>query len=448
MKIRGINRHISSFQIIILGFFLVIIIGCCLLMLPISTIDGKGASFFDALFTSVSATCVTGLTVHNTAEYWSVFGQIVIILLIQIGGMGVVTIGIAVAMFSGRRIGLMQRSTMKEAIAAYQVGGIVELTGFILRTTAIIELTGAIVMAPSFWSKFGFGRGLWYAVFHSISAFCNAGFDLMGNEMGSSLMGFSANPWINFPVMLLIIIGGIGFLTWDDIRKNKTRFRKYRMQSKVILLTTALLIVLPTIYFFFFEFNKEQWGNMSIMERFLTSVFQAVTPRTAGFNTVDLQKVSEPGQFIMISLMLIGGVSGSTAGGFKVNTLAILLMTTFAVFRRKSDAQCFGRRISSESVYNAITIFVLYLVLFLSGGIIISSIEHIPLLTAFYETASAIGTVGLSIGITSQLGIISRFLLILFMFFGRVGGLTLIFAVVSGKRISHFKYPEEKITVG
>lgn len=220
------------------------------------------------------------------------------------------------------------------------------------------------------------------------------------------------------------------------------------MQSKVILLTTTLLIVLPTIYFFFFEFNKEQWGNMSIMERFLASVFQAVTPRTAGFNTVDLQKVSEPGQFIMISLMLIGGVSGSTAGGFKVNTLAILLMTTFAVFRRKSDAQCFGRRISSESVYNAITIFVLYLVLFLSGGIIISSIENIPLLTAFYETASAIGTVGLSIGITSQLGMISRFLLILFMFFGRVGGLTLIFAVVSGKRISHFKYPEEKITVG
>lgn len=448
MKIQDSLRHISSFQIIILGFLLVILTGSLLLMLPISTQDGTGAGFLDAFFTSVSATCVTGLVVQNTAEYWSVFGQIIILCMIQIGGMGVVTVAIAIAMFSGKKIGLLQRSTMQEAISAPQMGGIVRLTGFILKAMLIIELTGTLCLAPTFCSKFGI-KGIWYALFHSISAFCNAGFDIMGEVEGqTSLMQFVGNPFVVIPIMLLIIIGGLGFLTWDDICKNKYHFRRYRMQSKVVLLTTAILLVSSAIYFFFCEFQSETWMDLSFGERVWAALFQAVTPRTAGFNTVDLAQMNDSSQFVTIILMLIGGSSGSTAGGFKVTTLAVLFMTVWAVFHHKEDVQAFGRRIPYSSVYNAITIFVLYLVLFLTGGIAIGYIEKVPFLTALFEAASAIGTVGLSLGLTSELSVVSKLILIVLMFFGRVGGLTFIFAVISEKHPSHSKFPEEKITVG
>lgn len=449
MGIQKLNRYISSFQLIILGFFLVILLGSFLLMLPIATNDLKGASFLDALFTATSAACVTGLVLHNTAQYWSFFGQAVILLLIQIGGMGVVTVAIAIAMLSGRKISLMQRSTLQEAISAHRVGGIVKLTAFILKTTFLIELLGAVSLYFSFGMEFGWLKGIWYSVFHSISAFCNAGFDLMGEIQGkTSLMYFSANPFVNVSIMLLIIIGGIGFLTWEDIRKNRFQWRKYRMQSKVVLLTTAVLITLPTLYFFFIEFGQEKWQDMSLLERLLASLFQSVTPRTAGFNTIDLSEVSEPGQLITIFLMLIGGSSGSTAGGFKVTTLAVLAMTMTAVFRKRDTAECFGRRLSSESVHNAVAIFAIYMLLFLTGGILICGIEGIPLLTALFEAASAIATVGLSLGITAQLGAISQIILIGLMFFGRVGCLTLVYAVISKKGSHHSHFPEEKINVG
>ncbi len=447
MKLQGDIRHISPFQIIILGFLSVILLGTVLLMLPIATVDRTWTGFVEAMFTSVSATCVTGLVVYNTAEYWSVFGQVVILCLIQIGGMGVVTIAISIARFSGKKIGLVQRNTMQEAISAHQLGGIVKMTNFIFRMVLIIELVGAVFLAPTFCKECGI-KGIWYALFHSISAFCNAGFDILEQPEGnSSLMQYAGNPFINLPIMLLIILGGIGFMTWDDIRQNKHRIRKYRMQTKMVLLVTFLLLILPFLYYFFFEFSRKCW-DMTLGEQLLASLFQSVTPRTAGFNTVELTQMTDVSKFLMVILMLIGGSSGSTAGGFKVTTLAVLFMTIWAVFHHSEEIQSFGRRLSPQSVFNAVTIFLLYIVLFIIGGFTISMVDAVPLLDALFESASAIGTVGLSLDLTPRLGTVSRWILMLLMFFGRVGGLTLIFAVISEKHPVYSKYPEDKMTVG
>ena len=435
--------RLTTSQSIILGFFSMILLGTFLLMLPFSSRAGVATPFSDALFTATSAVCVTGLVVYDTAAYWSVFGQTVIIILIQIGGMGVITVAASFALISGRRISLMQRSTMQEAISAPKVGGIVRLTSFIIRISLLIELLGAAAMAPVFCRDFG-PKGLWMALFHSISAFCNAGFDLMGTSMPfSSLTGYTADPVINVIVMLLIVIGGIGFLTWDDIRAHKLHVHQYRMQSKVILCTTAILLLFPALYFFFFEFSSLVPG-----ERVLASLFQSVTTRTAGFNTADLTALSEPGRYIMIALMLIGGSPGSTAGGMKTTTIAVLFASAISTFFRKEYAHFFDRRIDDSVIKNAATILLMYLSLFFFGGLAISIIEGAPMLDCLFETASAVGTVGLTLGLTSHLGLVSRGILIVLMFFGRVGGLTLIFAALSGTAKNVSKYPQEKITVG
>ncbi|MCI6732249.1 MAG: Trk family potassium uptake protein [Lachnospiraceae bacterium] len=439
-----VGKRLSSSQIIILGFAAVILVGSLLLTLPFAVKTGQGTSFLDALFTATSAVCVTGLVVHDTGTYWSMFGQSVILLLIQIGGMGVVTVAVSISVVFGKRIGLKQRSTMQEAISAHKVGGIVRLTGFIIRMTALIEGIGAVLLAPVFCSEFGFFRGIWYAVFHSVSAFCNAGFDLMGvREQYSSLTSFATHPVINLVIMSLIIIGGIGFLTWDDIRTFKWKLRRYHMQSKVILVTSAVLIIFPAIYFCFFEFSGLPFG-----ERIWESVFQSVTTRTAGFNTADLTTLSETGLAVMIILMLIGGSPGSTAGGMKTTTLAVMLSTAVSVFRKREHTHFFGRRISDDTVRNAATILTMYLVLFLTGGFIISRVEGLPLISCLFETASAVGTVGLTVGITSELGQVSRCILILLMYIGRVGGLTLIFSAISARQGNTARLPQEKLTVG
>ena len=437
------RKTLTSFQVIILGFACAILLGALLLMLPISSQERHMTSFLDSLFTSTSAVCVTGLVLHDTATYWSAFGQAVILILIQIGGMGVVTVAASFAMISGRKISLMQRSTMQEAIAAPKVGGIVRLTGFIIRMTLAFELIGAVLMGPVFCRDFGI-RGIWMALFHSISAFCNAGFDLMGvRGEFSSLTTYADNPAITLTIMALIIIGGIGFLTWDDIHVNKWHIRRYRMQSKVILTTTAVLLVIPAVVFFAFEFQTLPLG-----ERILQSLFQAVTPRTAGFNTADLTVMSESAQFIIIVLMLIGGSPGSTAGGMKTTTIAVMIGNALAVFRRKEDAHFFGRRIEEGAVRSAATVFSMYVMLPVIGALVISMAEHQPMLICLFETASAIGTVGLSLGLTQSLGVLSQLILIVLMFFGRVGGLTLIFAALSGVRKNVSRLPQEKITVG
>lgn len=438
------KKRLTSFQIIILSFAGVIFMGALLLMLPISAKSGTVTPFNNALFTSTSAVCVTGLVVYDTATYWSGFGQSVILILIQIGGLGVITVAASFTLLSGRKITLMQRSTMQEAIAAPKVGGIVRLTFFVLKTTFLLELLGALVMMPTFVHDFG-TKGVWMACFHSISAFCNAGFDVMGTENAkfASISTYIGNPVINITVMLLIVIGGIGFLTWEDICTNKHHFKRYRMQSKVILVTSALLILLPAVFFFFVEFT-----DMPMRERIFSSLFQAVTPRTAGFNTADLTAMTGAGQAIMIMLMLIGGSPGSTAGGMKTTTFTVLLATALSTFRRREDTQIFKRRIDNLVVQNAATILMMYFVLFFGAAVTISVAEGLPFGICLYETASAVGTVGLTLGITPQLGLLSQCVLMILMFFGRVGGLTLIYATLSGTGKKLSKLPQEKITVG
>lgn len=413
-------------------------------MLPISSVSGKVTPFNESLFTATSAVCVTGLVVHDTGSYWSTFGQAIILILIQIGGLGVITVAASFALLSGRKISLMQRSTMQEAIAAPKIGGIVRLTGFVLKATLIFELSGAVIMMPVLCKDYG-AKGVWLAVFHSISAFCNAGFDILGTDASKyvSLTQYVNCTSINLAVIFLIVIGGIGFLTWEDIYTNKLHFRRYRMQSKVILITSAILIIVPALYFFFFDLN-----NLPIKQRILSSLFQSVTTRTAGFNTVDLTALQEPSIATMIVLMIIGGSPGSTAGGIKTTTVAVLIANSLATFGRKDSSHFFKRRIDNQVVKNASTILIMYLVLSFTGAVAISTAEKIPFLKCLFETSSAIGTVGLTLGITPELGLFSQLILILLMFCGRVGGLTLIYAAISNTKKNISKYPLEHITVG
>ena len=402
-----LKRHLTSFQIMILGFAGVILLGALVLMLPIATVQRVWTPFHEALFTSTSAVCVTGLVVQDTGSYWSAFGQTVILLLIQIGGLGVITGAVTFLMLSGRNITLKERSAMQDAISAPAVGGIVRLTRFILKGTFLVELLGALALLPVFCRDYGL-RGVWMSVFHSVSAFCNAGFDILGrtDSFYPSLTAYAADPLVNIVIMLLIIVGGIGFLTWDDVCTHGLHLRRYRMQSKVILSATALLIVLPAVLFFLTDF-----ADLPMGERILASLFQSVTPRTAGYNTVDLTEMTDASQAVTILLMLTGGAPGSTAGGMKVTTLAVLIANAVAAFRRREDPQIFHRRLEHSAVRNAAAILLLYLGLTFAGAAVISTAEELPLGACLYETASAAGTVGLTLGLTPQLGVLSQSIL-------------------------------------
>ena len=448
MPFRKMDRTTPA-QIIILGFLFLIAVGTVLLMLPVSTSGPGGASFLDALFTATSATCVTGLVVQDTALYWSPFGQAVILVLIQIGGMGVVTMAVAIFIFTGRHISRKQRWVMQESISAPQVGGIVRQTRFILKTALAMEAIGAALLALRFCPQMGI-KGIWYAVFHSISAFCNAGFDLMGVCSGpcSSLTSYTADSLVNIAIILLIVLGGIGFMTWQDFREHKWHLRAMRLQTKVVLSTTVILLAVGFLYFFLYEFRQPQWQSLGAGERFWAALFQTITPRTAGFNTVDLSQMTPSSQLITILLMLVGGSPGSTAGGFKTTTLAVLLLTTAAVFRRRDTAHCFGRRLQDEAVHSAMALFVIYLLLAVAGGILICCIDGIPLMGALFESSSAVATVGLSLGYTAGLSAASRLILIFLMYFGRVGGLTVIYAVTVRGTGKVSQFPQERLTVG
>lgn len=437
------HKKLNSFQIIVLGFLSVVLIGACLLTLPISSQNREWTSFIDALFTAVTSSCVTGLVVVDTGTYWSGFGQAIILLLIQIGGLGVITMAVSFTMLAGRKISLIQRSTMQDAVSAPNMSGIVRLTRFVLKGTFLIEGIGALIMMPVFCSDFG-AKGIWMAIFHSISAFCNAGLDLLGVKSPySSLTSYASNPVITLTIMALIVVGGIGFLTWDDIRTHKFNISRYRMQTKVILLVTTILIFLPATYFFFAEYSSLPLG-----ERILTSLFQSITTRTAGFNTADTTQLSGVSKVITAAMMMIGAAPGSTAGGIKVTTMAVLFANAFSVFRKSKETHLFRRRVGDDIVRSASTILLMYITLFLTAGCCISGIEGLPIGDCLFETASAIGTVGLTMGITPTLGWLSKIILITLMFFGRVGGLTLIYATQQKAGQVYSKLPQEKITVG
>lgn len=443
------KKLLTPGAIIAMGFGGTILLGTLLLMLPFATRSGNSAGFSDALFTATSATCVTGLVVQDTFQYWSGFGQFIILLLIQIGGMGVITMSIAVFALTGKKIGLKSRFVMQESISAPQMGGIIRFTRFILKATFLFEGAGALLLALRFCPRHGLGQGLWMAVFHSISAFCNAGFDLMGRfSRFSSLTAYAFDPVVNIVIMLLIIIGGIGFLVWDDIYVHKLRVKAYRLHTKIVLSTTLCLLIFPAIYYFFAEFSRSQWNLDHMGQQLLAALFQTVTARTAGFNTVDLQLMTGASLTLMIVLMLIGGSSGSTAGGLKTTTFAVMLLSVRSVFKKQENIQCFGRRLPPETLRYAAALFCMYATLCLVSAGIISSVEHVGMMAAIFEAGSAVATVGLSLGLTPSLCLLSRIILILLMFFGRVGGLTLIFAMNGQFAPSVAQMPQEKITVG
>ena len=433
-------KIISPFRVILAGFALLILSGAVLLSLPLSSAAGTPTPFVDSLFTSASAVCVTGLVVRDTATYWSPFAQGLILALIQIGGLGVVTMTVGLTLMTGKKLGLSGRSTLQESTSAPTLGSIMSHTGFIFKATLVIELSGALLLMPAFVRDFG-ARGVWLSVFHSVSAFCNAGFDLTGSS--ASLSAYAADPLVNVPVMLLIVVGGLGFLTYRDVLKNGLRFKKYSLQSKVVLVTTAVLLIVPALCFFFFDFSA-----MPLGERIWCSLFQSVTSRTAGFNTADQALLSENGRLLMMLLMLTGGSPGSTAGGMKTTTLALLFAASVSVFRKRSSTKAFSRRVSDETVRTAATLLVTYLSLFIAGGCALSALDGLPLGACLFESASAVGTVGLSLGITGALGTASKLIITVLMFVGRVGGLTVIYAALGANRTDVEKYPVEKLTVG
>ena len=441
--------HLNAVQTLTIGFACLILAGAVLLMLPVSSRSGESIPFLNALFTSASASCVTGLVLYDTWTQFSLFGQAVILLLIQIGGLGFMTISILVAILLHRRIGLHQRSVLMDTVGALQVGGVVRLTRRALTVTAACEGTGAVLLAFWFCPRFGLGRGLWMAVFHAVSAFCNAGFDLMGVRAPfSSLVSYTGDWLINLVIMVLIVSGGIGFFAWSDILHNKFHFHAYRLQTKLVLVTTGLLLLLPALYLFLYEFNQTAWQDLTLGERIWAALFQSVTPRTAGFNTVDLTLLHPVTILLMIFLMLTGGSPGSTAGGFKTTSLAIVFLTVRAVYAKRDGVNTFGRRIPQDVLRSAVAIIVMYMILFLAGSVVITLIEGLPLSMVLFECASAIGTVGLTLGCTTGLGPVSQIILILLMYFGRVGGLTMIYALVSGHIPAPSQLPQERITIG
>ena len=439
------RKIVSDFQIIILAFACVILLGGILLMLPVSSAAGLWTPFSEALFTSTSAVCVTGLVVHDTMTYWSVFGKTVILLLIQTGGMGVVTLSAMVLSVTGHKLGLVQRTLIQDSIGSEHMGGLVRMVRFIVKIMLTVEGIGACILATVFVPLYGPLKGAAFSVFHSVSAFCNAGFDLMG-EQGeySSLTGFAANPVVTLTISLLIILGGIGFFTWKDFIDHGLKFRRYRMQTKAILVMTAALLLLPAIYLFMAEY-----GNLPLGERLLAAIFQAVTPRTAGFNTTDLTQMSGTGQAVTVILMLIGGAPGSTAGGMKVTTIFVILATCASVFGGEEECSGFGRSIDNKVISQSMALMTIYMTLFLVSGAVICSLEQQPLHICLFESASAIGTVGLTLGITPSLGLISKIILIALMFLGRTGGLTIAWALfkIQGPSVNR-KYPKGNIAVG
>ncbi len=434
---------------IALGFFIMIMIGTVLLMLPVSSKDGQTTDLISALFTSASASCVTGLVVYDTYTHWSLFGQIVIITLIQIGGLGFVSMGVLFAMITKRKIALRQRTLIQESVNTLQLGGVVRLVKKIFIGTLFFELSGAVLFSFHFIPEMGLAKGIYYSVFHSISAFCNAGFDLMGfRGQYSSFTGEFDSLIINLVIMALIIIGGLGFIVWDDLWKNRLNFKKYMLHTKIVLSSTVFLIVVGALLFYIFE-RDGLFAGMSTKGVILSSLFSAVTPRTAGFNTVDTAALSSSSKLLTIVLMFIGGSPGSTAGGIKTTTAAVIIFYVWGSLTSDGDCNIFRRRVGDSMVKKAGVIICINLMLGLIGTIAICHLQSgAPISDVLFEVYSAIGTVGMSTGITRELTGASRLIITLMMYCGRVGSMTFALAFTEKKPAAHVSLPEEKITVG
>lgn len=448
MELTKKKRKMSYTRKLALGFALIILTGACLLSLPVSTRNGECMPFADSLFTATSATCVTGLVVADTWQNWSLFGQLVILTLIQVGGLGFITIGSYIAVLLKKKIGLKEREAIHESVSTIELAGVVKLVRKIVAGTLAFELAGAFFLATRFVPRYGFLQGCYMGIFHAVSAFCNAGFDLMGiEEAYSSLTSFEGDVVVNLTVMILIVAGGAGFLVWDDLHRNGLKFRKYLLHTKIVVIATTLLIFGGAALFYLLERNNVLAG-MNARERILGALFSAVTPRTAGFNTVDTGALTEGGKFLTILLMFIGGCPGSTAGGVKVTTVAVMLLSMTAMIRGTHGVNILDRRLEEEAVKRAGTIVTLNLGLAVGAVLILLAMQPLSLSDAMFEVFSAIGTAGMTTGITRSLHPVSRLVLILLMYCGRLGSLTFTLIFAGHKPEPPVKQPAEKIVVG
>ncbi len=437
-------RRPNAVQTLALGFALLILTGACLLSLPIASRSGEGIPWTSAVFTAASASCVTGLTVYDTATQFSAFGQAVLLLLIQIGGLGFVTASLPAALLVRRRVGLRQRALLQDSVGALQLGGVVRLARRALLVTVLCEGLGAILLALWFCPRYGLGKGLWMAVFHAVSAFCNAGFDLLGT--GASITTEAGEPLLNLVLMALIICGGLGFLVWDDLLTHGRHVRRWRLHSKIVLFSTTLLFAGGAIAFYFLE-KDHAFAGAGPGRRALMAAFQSVTCRTAGFNTVDLAKLTSGGGLLTIVLMFIGAGPGSTGGGVKVTTVVVCLLTLAAYIRGRREVGAFNRRLDEEQIHRSAAGVTLYMTLAMAGGFLILATQPFPLQDALFEVFSALSTVGLSTGITRDLSPLNRAVVIVMMYCGRIGSLSMLMALAQ-RSAPRVKDPVEHITIG
>jgi len=444
---KGIFR-LTYTQIIAVGFAAVMLLGGFLLTLPVSSATGEWTGFADSLFTATSATCVTGLIVFDTYTHWSLFGKIIIITMIQIGGIGFMTVVALFAMFLKKQISLSQRKLLMQSAGTMEIGSIVQLVKKIAVGTFAFEAVGAVILSFTFCPMFGTSDGIFTSIFISISAFCNAGFDLLGrNGQFSSLTSVADCPSVIITITLLIIIGGLGFLVWSDIAKNRFNLKKYSLHSKIVLTATTALIVGGTVFFFITE-NNAALAGMSFPEKLLHAFFLSASPRTAGFNAVDLGELSQSGKLMTIVFMLIGGSPGSTAGGIKTTTIVVLVVGAISFAKGSSGICIFKRRLDDDDVKRAAAILSIYIIIIIIAVSVLCMIEPFPLDDMVFEVASAVGTVGLTLGITPSLSLVSKIILIILMFGGRIGALSLAM-VLAEKRVPILTdRPVEKILIG
>ncbi|MDR7871254.1 MAG: TrkH family potassium uptake protein [Tissierellaceae bacterium] len=434
-------------RVLAIAFALIILFGANILNLPIASADGESIGFINALFTASSSVCVTGLVVVNTAEHWSLFGQVVIITLIQIGGLGFMTMATIVALLLGKKITLKDRLVMQEELNSSSLSGLVKLTKYVIATTFIIEGIGAIFLSTRFIPIYGLKKGIWFSVFHAISAFCNAGFDVIGNNM----IPFVDDIVVNFAIGSLVILGGLGFTVYLDISKNKN-IHRCSLHTKLVLLISAILLILGSVLIFIIEYNNpETLGNLSLKGKILASTFQSIIARTAGFNSVDMAPLYDTTIFVLIILMFIGGSPGSTAGGIKTTTFGVIFLTVRSVLKGNDDVEVLRRRIPNSIVLRAIAITAVSLLLVTLVTMILTVTEQgVKFIDLLFETVSAFATVGLSRNLSPELSDIGKFIIALTMYAGKVGPLTLVFALAKKQKTDNkkYRYPEGKIIIG
>ena len=449
-RLRRGMKSFSAMQIIALVFLAIIASGTLLLMLPAAANDGASTSFLTALFTATSCTCVTGLSLVDTYTHWSGFGQAVMLILIQIGGLGFMTVLTLFFFALHRKIGLKERLVMAQSFGLERLSGIVLLVRKVLVRTLVIEGTGALILTCRFLFQMPLGRAVWCGVFHSVSAFCNAGFDILGAvEQGGSLVSYVTDPVVNITLMLLIILGGLGFFVWDDLLQGK-RWRNFSVYTKMVLTITAILIWGGAVLFGLLEWhNPETIGTFTIGEKLLAVLFQSVTTRTAGFYTIAQGAFTDASIAVTDILMFIGGASGSTAGGAKVVTVSVLVLSVLATARGRSRVSVFHRTITEDQIRNAVSVVVMMFAAAMAAGLMLSSVNGLPLQDCLYETVSAIATVGLSTGITGQVGLVSKLVLIVLMFFGRVGIMTISLGFLTANQTEErYRFADTKLLIG